>query len=70
MTPTLQARINHLCQTARSDTIDDVRNLHDELQAIRFGLETRNEFVPHELRETVAELEAAIQEDFFDNLPV
>ena len=48
----------------------DPRALFDEVQVLIDQYAARNEHVPDELREAVAELEAEIVEDFYDNLPV
>lgn len=48
----------------------DPRVLFDEVQMLISRLEAAQQHVPDELREFVAELEAEIVEDFYDNLPV
>lgn len=49
---------------------DDPSGLFDEAQGLVDRLEAVNLHVPDELREYVAELEAEVVEDFYDNLPV
>lgn len=48
----------------------DPRALFDETQKVIDRLTAAGQPVPNDLRETAAELEAEIVDEFFDNLPV
>lgn len=48
----------------------DPRVLFDELQKVIDRLEAAHRHVPADLRQSAAELEGEIVDEFFDNLPV
>ncbi|MEM8555670.1 MAG: hypothetical protein AAGF71_12705 [Pseudomonadota bacterium] len=48
----------------------DPREVFNATQALIAKMEGERVPVPHDIREFVADLEAEIVEDFFDNLPV
>lgn len=64
------AHLDDLMVQARGSYYPDARQLHDDLQQAVSNLEARHLAVPHDVRETLADLEAEIAEEFFDNLPI
>lgn len=66
---TLTTAVDRVRSLASQDT-QDPRILFDEVQKVIDQLEAAHRHVPADLRQSAAELEAEIVDEFFDNLPV
>lgn len=72
-TEALQAEVEAKLEELRvvmEDEHGDPRQMFNDVQELVTKLEVAAMHVPDELREFVADLEAEVVEDFYDNLPV
>lgn len=66
---TLTTAVDRVRSLATQDA-GDPRAIFDEVQKVIDRLEAAHRHVPADLRQSAAELEGEIVDEFFDNLPV